>query len=351
MIVTVAVGFLLSVTGTEAVRRLALARGITDQPGGHKPHSRPTPLLGGVAVMAATAFAVALTHPHLGSRPAAILVAGLAMGGLGLLDDLRPLSARTRLIVEACAATTMTFAGIRAPLTGDGRLDAALTVLWLVLVINATNLLDNADAALSMPAAATATGIAVAALASATDTAVVAAAGAAAAGFLVHNWPPARIFLGDAGSLFLGTVLAASAVDVSRTLPGPVAAAWLLLIMLLACTDTVTVVISRRRAGRSVLLGGSDHLSHRLRRLGLTPQHAAIALGITAAVAAAAACLVAAGHLPATAAILGGLASIGTAACLAQRVDCYAPAAPAPSPRAAQPHARPLATTGRVPRE
>ncbi|MFE4862724.1 MraY family glycosyltransferase [Streptomyces sp. NPDC056670] len=239
-----------------------------------------TPHLGGIAVALAT-LGVACAGPllgvaELGPGVAPLLAAAGAVALLGLLGDLRPLGLRVRLVAEAAAATVVvTLAGLSP---GAG----ALAVLWIVFVTHAFQLLDNSDGAMGAVAAVTALGLAVCAIAEGRPGhgLLLSVLAAALTGFLLHNWHPARIHLGDCGSLFTGFLLASSAVTVHTGAPGARTTAELFALTLLVLTDTVLVLVSRRRAGRPLLRGGGDHIAHRLRKLGLTTQGSAVVLGV-----------------------------------------------------------------------
>ncbi|MEV0569923.1 MraY family glycosyltransferase [Dactylosporangium sp. NPDC050588] len=312
---------------TAVCRRTAVRTGIVDRPGGHKAHAAPTPYLGGLAVAAAT-LAPALFLVARGPAPAAALllaVAAAAVGTLGLIDDLAPLSVNTRLVVEAGAAGLVALAGHTVPVTGQHWLDVALTVAWIVLLTNSFNLLDNMDGAAAATAAVTAVLLGVAATGSGRE-ALWWCLGGACVGFLWHNRPPARIFLGDAGSLFVGFLIATGTVVAAPDRsPGTLAVP--LLLALIAVVDTALVVVARRRAGRSWRQGGADHTSHRLRLLGLSAAQVAAALATGAALCGGLALLVRAGQLPATAGLgIAGLTGT-TAVCLLLSVPT--PTAPA----------------------
>jgi UDP-GlcNAc:undecaprenyl-phosphate GlcNAc-1-phosphate transferase len=248
-------------------RAVALRVRFVDLPGPRKAHASPTPYLGGAAL--ALGF---LVGALIGARVAGegvLVLAAVVVGLLGLLDDRSGLAPRTKLAVELPAAALAAAAGVEVRRLGP--VGALLGVLVLVGGANALNLLDNAD---GLGAGVTATGAAaVASLASLSGRAGLAAeAGAlagACVGFLVLNWRPAAIFLGDAGSLFCGFLLAALALDAGRGYAGPERLGIPALLLALPAADTATVVVTRRLGGRPVLAGGTDHLSHRLAAAGL----------------------------------------------------------------------------------
>lgn len=261
----------LAVCGlTPLARRVAVRTGVLDKPSAKKAHARPTPYLGGVAL--AIGCFVAGTLVHGWSKGAYAVAAGAALVAvIGLLDDLRNLHPAPRLAVEVGAALAAAGAGARVHLFG-GPLDWVITVAWIVVLTNSFNLLDNMDGAAGGIASVTAGSLAVAAgiegqylvggLAS-----VVAGA---CLGFLLFNWAPARIFMGDAGSLFLGYMLSVIALQLRFSSAGRIEGiAAVLLLSGVALFDTTLVTISRKQAGRPFYVGGTDHFSHRLKRLGM----------------------------------------------------------------------------------
>lgn len=293
--VAVPTAALLSGVLTEGCRRVALRYGVTDNPGAHKRHAGPTPYLGGVALCLSAvvpAVAVAVAVSAFGGRTGAgslgemavFIVASLSVAAIGLADDVIPLGMASRLAVETAAAALVVLGGVRLAVSGQVWLDAALTVAWIVLLTNSFNLLDNMDGAAASTAGVAAAVLGVAALAGGAGApgALLLCLAGSCAGFLVHNRPPARIFMGDTGSLFVGFVVAVGAVMIAPSGPLP-AFAVLALAGFGALVDTTLVVVSRRRAGRSWRTGGTDHVSHRLRRLGLSTGQVAVVLAGTAA--------------------------------------------------------------------
>lgn len=303
-LVALALGDVLSVL----LRRLALRHGFTDRPDPRKPHRRPTPYLGGIAIAVATLASASVLIPHWNERIGAVVAASTVMAVLGLVDDLRSLNPVSRLLVEGAAAATVVVCGGRIEVFGNW-LDPVITILWTVILTNSFNLLDNMDGAAATVAVVSACFLAGDAyLAGQTDFGLLLLALAAGcSGFLVHNWAPARMFMGDAGSLFIGFLISTAAVQIH--LHGrPVARiAQLFLLTFVATVDTSLVVISRRRAGRSVFAGGTDHASHRLHRLGWSVRQ--VALTLLAATAVACSC----GELVASRLLSGIGALTGTA--------------------------------------
>ncbi|MFG2719685.1 MraY family glycosyltransferase [Streptomyces sp. NPDC048416] len=245
-----------------------------------------TPHLGGVAVVLAT-LGVACAGPllgvaELGEGVAPVLAAAGAVALLGLVGDLRPLGVRIRLglrirlVAQAGAATAVVTAAGLSPGAG------ALAVLWIVCVTNAFTFLDHCDGVMGAVAAVTALGLAVCAIAERRPGhgLLLSVLAAALTGFLLHNWHPARITIGDCGSLFTGFLLASCAVTVHAGEPGGRTGAELFALTLVVLTDTLLVLVSRTRARRPLLRGGGDHIAHRLRRLGLSAQGSAVVLGV-----------------------------------------------------------------------
>lgn len=267
-------------------------------------HRAPTPYLGGLALAAAALLAAAGSRGW--ERDALLLVvAAVAVSLVGLIDDIGTASLELRLGVEVAAAVAAFAGGSRVDI-GPGPVDLAVTVAWVVVVTNGCNLLDNVDGALGSVGAVIAAAVGVAALLG--DQYLVGglalALAGACLGFLVHNWPPATIFMGDAGSLFLGFLLAALALRLDTAVaPVPSAVAAVLLVAP-ALFDTSLVVISRRRAGRSILVGGTDHTAHRLRRASLGPRATVGVLAAATAACGAAGVAVARGTIPALAGVM-----------------------------------------------
>jgi UDP-GlcNAc:undecaprenyl-phosphate GlcNAc-1-phosphate transferase len=259
------------------MKRVAARVGMIDRPRSDRHHREPTPYLGGVAIMAGVliAAAVALGRPP---HVLAVLAAALTVGVIGLVDDAVGFGPRPKLIVEIAAALLAVSFGTRLALF-PWPVDAVLTVIWLTILTNSFNLIDNMDGALSAVGIAIAGLVVVGGLEGGQRVLVVEAAIllGALAGFLLHNWNPARVFMGDAGSLFLGFLLAAMVLDLHFESPAQRVVAMLLL-MGPALFDTTLVVISRLRSGRPISIGATDHTAHRLARLGLSTRVTVMAL-------------------------------------------------------------------------
>jgi UDP-GlcNAc:undecaprenyl-phosphate GlcNAc-1-phosphate transferase len=275
-----------------------MKHGITDSPDQRKLHQTTTPYLGGVAI-AVGVLAVSTFLPQWKTEAIVILVAALMVACVGLIDDLRTLGPLPRVGVEVVAATIVFVAGARVHL-GNDVIDYLLTVGWLVVLTNAFNLLDNMDGCAGLVATVTAAGLAVAALLQGQvlvgGLAVVVAG--TCVGFLIYNWHPATIFMGDAGSLFLGFLL--STIALKLRFPGSRASGVAAVILLAAPAlfDTTLVVFSRVRTHRPVLIGGTDHTAHRLLHLGVRQRVVPFALAGVTTVCVTLGILVGRGRLP-----------------------------------------------------
>ena len=255
---------------TPVFGRLATALGVVDRPSGKKIHAQPTPLLGGVAIALAQAGAFLLSGAADPASVRILAAAGLIML-LGFWDDLAPHSEALRwwlrLVYEACLAGIVVAGGVRTTFLGTPWLDIPLTLLWIVGITNAFNLLDNMNG-LSAGVAAIG-GLTFTLLAARyvqvgpeqLPTAVAAAALAGAClGFLPGNFR-SRIFMGDAGSLFVGFTLACLGVQGSWRSPTvPTSVIIPLLVLAYPLFDTTLVVILRLRRGVVSLRGRAGPL-------------------------------------------------------------------------------------------
>ena len=280
----------LALAFTPACRALARTLGFLDRPNPRKPHERPTPLLGGLAILAAFA-AVILARGDVRRELLGILAGAAATFGLGLVDDRRGMHPAVKLGGQAAAALVVIASGVRVTFPGPGPAGDAFTLLWIVGITNAFNLLDNMDGLSAGVGAISAAAFAV--LASRYvllgweqhPTAIAGAALAGAClGFLPYNLAGATIFMGDAGSMPLGLILASLAALGSWRSPTlPTSLAIPVLILAYPIFDTALVTLCRWREGRPISLGGTDHSSHRLVRLGLRKTETVILIYLFAA--------------------------------------------------------------------
>lgn len=276
---------------TPLVLRFALRRGVLDEPGGHKGHDTPVPYLGGAAIVlafAATVTVAGLLRPPGAKLDQLLVILGLAVAVslVGLLDDLRGVPSWLRLGWEVLAAVGLWSVGVGTGLFPGDAGDIALTVLWVVGITNAFNLLDNMDGLSA--GVATIAAVSIGLIAAVNGQFLVGALGfglaGCAIGFLRHNFHPARIYMGDAGSLFLGFMLAVLGLKLRFDAPREVTF-WVPIVALaIPILDTSLVVVSRLRHGRTPFTPGRDHISHRLVAVGL-PVPAAVGLVYAAAAA------------------------------------------------------------------
>jgi len=285
-----AVGLLLTFVATPLVRLLAFRVGLVAHPKADRWHRAPVPMLGGVAIAVATLGALAVSPVR--ALPIWLVVGGATFAALiGLIDDFRTLKPQTKLLAQIAIAGVFVVLDLRLRLTGVEFIDMLLTVGWVVGITNAFNLLDNMDG-LAAGIAAIAMffrtmffltdGYTEGAIASATVCAVATA-------FLAFNFNPARIFMGDTGSLFLGTLVAGlSLVGLFPYSRGILSVLlWPVLVLLVPIFDTTLVSVARTLAGRPISQGGRDHSSHRLVALGLSERQAVLVLYFVAIVAGA----------------------------------------------------------------
>ncbi len=263
---------------------LGRRHGCVAHPASDRWHGRTVPLLGGVAIFAAVAIGLLVLPGTPG--PSVLVGCAALLFVLGLVDDIRNLNATTKLIVQFAVAGVFVFLDAGAQWTGWPVVDAVLTMLWVVGITNAFNLIDNMDglcAGVTLIAGAAWLGILLGT--AAPDAAAFADAWylalllGAVAGFLVYNRSPASIFMGDAGSLFLGASIAGLLLGPGAgSGPTPsLAVAAPLLVLLVPLLDTALVTCTRVLNDRPVVDGGRDHTSHRLVASGLSePQTLAV---------------------------------------------------------------------------
>jgi len=263
--------------------RLALKTAFVDTPAGYKGHKQATPYLGGCAIVAGV-----LAGAAVGGIPSAyamLVICAVVAWLVGTADDRVNLPIALRLAVEVAVGVALAASGLGWDVFHQGVADGVLSVVWVVGVMNAFNLMDNMDGASATVAAVSSLGIgAMALIAGRPGLAPLCFATAGAcAGFLPRNLAnPARIFMGDGGSLPLGLLVAAATMSaVNRDYLGPSGVVIGALLVGLVIFDTTLVTISRSRAGRPVLSGGRDHLTHRLGNQLGSPRKVALALAVT----------------------------------------------------------------------
>lgn len=264
---------------TPLLLKVALRRELLDVPDERKAQESPVPYLGGLAIVAGFST-LTLTAAAVDRAPAVLaelgvlLGTGLVLALVGLVDDLRGgLNHVFRLAVEIGAGLAVYATGSGAELAGvPNVVDLLVTVLWVVGITNAFNLLDNMDGLSAGIAAIASAFLALIAALNGQYLVAALAAGVAgcATGFLRHNFHPAKIYMGDAGSLFLGFLLAVLGLKLQLTDTPPLVALFVpVLVLGLPIFDTTLVTWQRLRHGRNPTQGGRDHASHRLVWVGI----------------------------------------------------------------------------------
>jgi len=327
----IAVSFAISWLTTQWMRRFAVRIGFVDRPGGRKIHVNPKPLGGGVGIFIGLAapiilglgfvafapppgFVRSIMPAHIdaywsGARlqsPLAwkILAAGALIHLLGLWDDRRALGPMLKLIVQLLITTILVLSANLRVLTfldsaipGGHLISVVITILWIAAVTNAFNFLDNMDGLSAGVAAVCTTAFLIATLS--IGQWFVAAALAlllgSTLGFLWHNFPPAKIFMGDGGSLLIGLMLGVLTVRTTYLAPG---ANWQndwysvfapVIVLALPLYDLIVVSIIRLMRGKSPFVGDTNHFSHRLVARGMSRQTAVLCLYLVAAATSVAA--------------------------------------------------------------
>ena len=280
---------------TPLARALALRIGAVDQPGPRRIHREPVPTLGGLAMVIATLtvawIARLVLEPArlLDARPLiGLTLATLPVVALGIVDDVRDTSPWVKLAIQACAGMVLVHFGYGVPVLTNpfgapiqaGVLNGALTVAWVLIVINAINLIDGLDGLAS--------GTVLIASAEMWWTAhshsdfyvmfIAALLIGATGGFLCWNFPPAKIFMGDTGSHFLGLTLAAVSLLENRKGTAAVTLLFPIVAMGVPIADSVLAFARRMARGAPVFRGDTGHIHHRLLRLGLSPKKAVFVL-------------------------------------------------------------------------
>ncbi|MFC8420849.1 MraY family glycosyltransferase [Streptomyces sp. NPDC057236] len=276
-IAAAATSLLLSALLAGLLRVPALRLGIVD-----RRRRLALPLSGGTAVVLATALVAGLGdragYAPLGTGIGRLLAAGAWIGVLGLAADV------WRLRWWVPLAGTAVAAALVVPYAETGVVRGVLAVGWVVAVTAAFRGLDHADGLAGTVGAVTAFGVAACAAAELMDgiAVLLSVLAAALAGFLLHNWHPARAGLGAGGSLFTGFVVASAAVFVRAGQGIGTGAGVLFALTAVVCADAVLVVLARRLSRWPLTRGRPDHLGHRLRRLGLAPRAVTVLLGVGA---------------------------------------------------------------------
>lgn len=292
---------------TPAVKAFALKIGAVDAPGeSRRIHDRPIPRMGGLAILIGFLMGVlpftALTQPIKG-----ILVGSAMITALGMLDDILDLKPWIKLLVQLAAAFVAVQSGVVIHFVTNpggtssillGALSVPITLLWIVGITNALNLIDGMDGlAAGVSSISCAAMLAVSMfMPEATDVSVLLGGlGGACLGFLPYNRNPAKIFMGDTGAMLLGYVLATASVLGLLKMYTLVTFAVPLLALALPLSDTLFAIIRRTAHGKSIFRADRGHIHHRLLALGLTQKQSVAILYAVSAILGLAAVLIAAG--------------------------------------------------------
>jgi UDP-GlcNAc:undecaprenyl-phosphate GlcNAc-1-phosphate transferase len=291
---------------TPLMRRIAIATDVVDKPNtAHKSHKQPVPYLGGVAIIigiVVISYSTSLVSNFTIDTfwlATSVLAPALVLGLIGLWDDMKNLPPLPRFVAQTIAGVFTAIIlvannNVGNP-TGSEIFDTFITIIWVVGICNSINFFDNLDGGAAGTVAVSAIALAILALNG--DQYLIAALSTVTAGatlgFLIWNKSPARIYMGDAGALFLGVLLATLTVRLNPETQTQVGS-YLTPIFLLAIPilDTTVAVVSRLKRHISPFQGGQDHLSHRLIRAGLSRRKAAVFLWTLSAIFAAVAILI-----------------------------------------------------------
>jgi UDP-GlcNAc:undecaprenyl-phosphate GlcNAc-1-phosphate transferase len=284
--------FALAMALVPVSRWIAIRSGLVAHPRNDRWHRGSIPLLGGLAIAGGMAIGSLVTG--VASLIVVPIATAMFISAVGLVDDVLALKPSTKLIAQIAAASVLVYFDYRLNWVDSRLIDSVLTMVWVIGLTNAFNLLDNMDGL----CAGTALIVALMMIASLSSGAAAERADAqiiflsllagAAGGFLVFNFPPASIFMGDCGSLLLGFSLSmltlgqegvrGSRADVLSAIAAPV------FVLLIPIFDTTLVTVARLLSGRSPAMGGRDHSSHRLVAIGLSERNAVAVLWALAAI-------------------------------------------------------------------
>jgi len=270
---------------TPRVMDLAIKVGALDIPDERKVHKGLIPRMGGLAIYVGFVIAV-LASMHVSREIMGLLVGGTVILIVGIIDDLKPLPARVKLLGQIVAAAVLVMFDIRIDwLTnpfGDmlyvDYLAIPLTILWVVGLTNTVNLIDGLDGlAAGVSTIASVTILLVALQQNFWTVAILTAALAGSAlGFLQYNFNPAKIFMGDTGSMFLGYMLAAISILGAVKSAATIALIVPIVALGLPILDTAFAIIRRYMSGRPIFKPDKGHLHHRLLEMGLTQKQAVL---------------------------------------------------------------------------
>ena len=277
---------------TPLMRKIAIRADIIDRPiHSHKTHKAPVPYLGGVAIILGiliVSYGGLILKNRTGGDfgiASSLLIPATILGIIGLLDDRKSLPPLPRFIAQSIAgiftAVFLIATNTVGNPSGNSAIDALITILWVVGITNAINFFDNLDGGAAGAVATISFGLFL--IAHSNGQYFLAALSAttfgAMLGFLLWNKSPARIYMGDAGALFLGILISVLALRLNPEVDGKFTSFSIpILLLAIPILDTSVAVLSRIKRGVSPFQGGRDHLSHRLMRRGFTKRRSAYAL-------------------------------------------------------------------------
>ena len=277
---------------TWPIRALAIRLGAMDKPNlARKSQAEPVPYLGGVAIALGVSI-ITFAALFFSNDDSVIIERGLTailpalfLGAIGLFDDLRSLPAWPRLIIQSVVGTVIAIILVQTGTLGvafnNDVIDTVVTIIWIVGICNAINFFDNIDGAASGAVAVAALGVFFIAFDREQEllSALTIVTAGATIGFVLWNKSPAKIYMGDAGALFLGVIISVATIRVNPGItPSWKSLAIPVILLGIPLLDTCVAVFSRVARGISPLTGGLDHLSHRLVRGGLSRPMAVISL-------------------------------------------------------------------------
>ena len=288
-IIAAAASVALAAALTLLVRFLARRYNFVAAPKADRWHTRPTAMLGGVAIFVSTLLMYAAFVPKT-TESVIVLTGSSVLFIVGLVDDILHIKPYQKLIGQMIGASLVVGTGLKMPLTGYELVDIWITVFWIIGITNAINLLDNMDglAAGISAIAAISLGLSFSSSGQTGELLLISVFVGSLLGFLIFNFNPASIFMGDCGSMFVGFLLSTSVLlnqtggrsrGIVPILAVPV------LILFVPIFDTTFVTVLRKLWGRKASQGGRDHTSHRLVALGLSERSAVLMLYAFAAVA------------------------------------------------------------------
>ena len=343
MLLAMGVAAVVSFLSTPMVKSLAYKVGAIDVPkDNRRMHKVPIPRLGGLAIFLAFLLSV-LVFANIDRQMQGILLGSIMIVILGVLDDIMALKALPKLFVQIAAAGVAVWHGCTIQFVSNpnvfseatylnlGWLSIPVTIIWIVAITNAVNFIDGLDGlAVGVSAISTASLIVVALLVKEVNIAVILCAlFGACLGFIPYNMNPAKIFMGDTGSTFLGYMLATVSIMGLFKFYAVISFAVPFLILGLPIFDTANAIIRRVAAGRSPMSPDRGHVHHKLIDMGFNQKQAvAILYAISATLGLTAVVLTSSGEVKAIVLLLAVLAAILVGACIIYGAEHWSKHAP-----------------------